>query len=112
MDGITQNPGRSRFSKVGFGFNAEPLGSLLCDHASSARAAGTDTVSAPYKFNLDFGSPPGELSYCLWLSSNYICRYGVCGIFQGGWNLKSQTYSGRNLAFLSIQGPAAELCVF
>ena len=52
------------------------------------------TVIGQYKFNLDFGSPPGELSYYLWISSNYVSRYRVCGIFQGGWNLTSRTYSG------------------
>ena len=51
-------------------------------------------VIGPIKFNLDFGSPPGELRYYLWVSSNYVSRYRVCGIFQGGWNLKSRTYSG------------------
>ena len=52
------------------------------------------TVVGPIQFNLDFGSPPGELRYYLWISSNYASRYRVCGIFQGGWNLKSRTYSG------------------
>ena len=51
------------------------------------------TVLGQYKFNLDFGSPPGELSYYLWISSNYVSRYRVCGIFQGCWNLTSRTYS-------------------
>ena len=51
-------------------------------------------VRAPHKFNLDFGSPVGELSYYLWIRSDYISRYMLCGIFQGVWNLTSRTYSG------------------
>ena len=51
-------------------------------------------VRAPYKFNLEFGSPLGKLSYYLWISSNYIGRYMVCRICQGGWSLMSRTYSG------------------
>ena len=45
------------------------------------------TVRLRYKFNLDFGSPPGELSYYLQISSNYIGRYVISGVFSGGLEL-------------------------
>ena len=58
------------------------------DLIQKTRLRFNDTVLGQYKFNLDFGSPPGELRYCLWTSSDYVSRYRVCGIFQGGLELK------------------------
>ena len=48
--------------------------------------ADTGIVFGLCKFNLDFGSPPGELSFYMQISRTYTGLYMVSGIFQGGWN--------------------------
>ena len=51
----------------------------------------TSTVGARIKFNLDFVSPPGELSYYPYIKSNAIGRYMIIDVGEGGLNLSYRT---------------------